>query len=435
MAFQWTGALAQPGARFLRQSFSGCWLQSRLRDRAACAPGRRRGTGVEANVRHCFRVRRENGLRRPAALVGCSTSSEELHTRNVERAWHENRHQLSTGERARTVLHVCATGTLCTASFKHGGHPFGTHVDFILDEWGRPIFLLAKNAAHSINLRHDPRCSLFAQPRDSSGQGGQRATLVGELYELEGSELEEYAYRYIERFPHAEQALSYPEFRFYRMEVQDVYYVGGFGVTATWVDVEEYRNAKPDPLALDAPTLLVRLNREHKEELLRFCRVFLDIEPLDCSIVSLDRLGFDLRVRLCPCEEDAEPSRPDRAANGAQQRNVSSSSNGRASEPRDKRVSGSESSADPDCNEYREYRVAFREPVGNTFDVRSELVKTMQEAWEIENGLEDLWIRPFGRRPTVLYYDQESRKVRSIQQEREEAEIVRRRELQVNADL
>jgi putative heme iron utilization protein len=361
----------------------------------------------------------------------CCSVPDEGHTRQLERAWHEKQHQLSTGERARTVLHVCSTGTLCTASFKHGGHPFGSHVDFILDEFGRPIFLLAKNAAHSINLRHDPRCSLFSQPRESSGQGGQRATLVGELYELDEKEVEEYAYRYIERFPHAEQALSYPEFNFYRMEVRDVYYVGGFGVTATWVDVDEYRNAKPDPLALDAPAIIERLNREQKDELLRFCRVFLEVEPQDCTIASLDRLGFDLRVRLCPCEEDSEPmpSRQSAQSNGHTSGRVQ---NGQTPSPK---IAMIEVALDPDCNEYREYRVAFREPVRNTFDVRSELVKTMQEAWEIENGLGDFWISPFGKRPTVLYYDQESRRVRSIQQEREEAEIVRQREQQAQSDL
>ncbi|KAK4531557.1 hypothetical protein CCYA_CCYA08G2414 [Cyanidiococcus yangmingshanensis] len=373
---------------------------------------------------------RQRVFGRARTLVGCN-AAEEVHTRQVERAWHEKQHQLSTGERARTVLHVCSTGTLCTASFKHGGHPFGSHVDFILDELGRPIFLLARNAAHSINLRHDPRCSLFSQPRESSGQGGQRATLVGDLYELDEREVEEYAYRYMERFPHAEQALSYPEFKFYRMEVRDVYYVGGFGVTATWVDVDEYSNAKPDPLALDAPAIIERLNREHKDELLRFCRIFLEVEPQDCTIASLDRLGFDLRVRLCPCEEDTEPvpSRQSARTNGYAEGRAA---NGQAPSSNSATV---EAIPDPDCNEYREYRVAFREPVRNTFDVRSELVKTMQEAWEIEKGLGDFWINPFGKRPTVLYYDQESRRVRSIQQEREEAEIVRQREQKARSDL
>ncbi|KAK4536606.1 hypothetical protein CDCA_CDCA09G2631 [Cyanidium caldarium] len=340
---------------------------------------------------------------------------------------HEPQHRLTTGERARTVLHVCSTGTLCTASFRHGGHPFGSHVDFILDEWGRPIFLLAENATHSINLRHNPRCSLFAQPTESSGQAGQRVTLLGNLHRLEEPEVEEHAWRYIERFPHAEQALSYPAFAFYRMEIMDVYYVGGFGVTATWVGYDAYRQARPDPLALDAQSVVEAMNRDHKEDLLRFCRAFLEVEPEDCTITSLDRLGFDLRVRLCPCDVSEE-------RDGREKGRARSSSRSERSAPSvassSTRSSVEAALADPDCNEYREYRIAFRSAVKTTFDARSELVKAMQEAWEIERGMSELWDGALGKRPTLLYYDQDARREHSLEQAREEAEIVQRHQRQ-----
>ena len=42
--------------------------------------------------------------------------------------------------------------------------------------------------------------------------------------------------------------VDFEDFSFYRMDVVDVYYVGGFGVMG-WVAASAYRQAQPDPLA------------------------------------------------------------------------------------------------------------------------------------------------------------------------------------------
>eukprot|EP00871_Galdieria_phlegrea_P004666 jgi/Galph1/51/GphlegSOOS_G4873.1 len=170
--------------------------------------------------------------------------------------------RLSFGEQARTVVHVCKTGTLCTNSVKHNDTPFGSHVDYILDDLGRPIVLLAQNAAHMRNLRSSASCSLFCQPLASSGQSGCRVTLVG----------------YMVKLPVDQIALKYPEFAFYRMEILDIYFVGGYGVTATWVEPNEYISAEPDPLAFQSQELLTCVQQ--------------------CEMAMIDRLGFDMRVQL-----------------------------------------------------------------------------------------------------------------------------------------
>ncbi|KAA8499581.1 Glutamyl-tRNA reductase-binding protein, chloroplastic [Porphyridium purpureum] len=281
----------------------------------------------------------------------------ELATQNQDQPYRNDNipHKLTLGERARTVAHVCRTGTLCTASEKHDGHPFGSHVDYILNDAGSPVFLLAKNAAHTRNLRANPLCSLFCQPVSNSGQGGGRCTLVGALKPLDDKEAEELKDTYIYFHPHAEQALSVEgKFQFYHMEVNDIYFVGGFGVSATWVEPGKFTEATPDPLAFDAPGIIALMNREKKEELNTLVRVFIGVDDADqVDIMSLDRLGFDLRVRT-----------------GA---------------------------------ETKEYRIGFREQVQNRFDVQSALTKTLQEAWEKENGFDDLW-EGAEERPVIMYY-------------------------------
>lgn len=267
----------------------------------------------------------------------------------------EEEHRLSAGVRARTVVHVCSSGTLCTSSAKHAGVPFGSHVDYVLDAEGRPVFLLANNAAHTKNLNVETRCSLYCQPPSKFGQDGCRATLVGGITPLPEEEVE-MRDLYVEKHVHAADALKYPDlFRFYRMEVLDVFYVGGYGVVSQWVDAGDFAQSEPDPLAFDAPGIVEGINENREEELKRLCKVFLELEDVgNCTMTSLDRLGFDLRVR-------------------------------------DKNSA------------IREYRVGFREVVSNRFDVQSALVKAFQESWERENGYDETWVGEDAR-PTVLYY-------------------------------
>lgn len=265
-------------------------------------------------------------------------------------------HRLTAGIRARTVVHVCASGTLCTSSTKHEGVPFGSHVDYVLDESGRPVFLLARNAAHTKNLTNQSRCSLFCQPLSSFGQEGCRTTLIGSVEKIPEDQLAEVKDAYIDIHAHAADALQYPDsFTFHRMNVDDVFFVGGYGVVSQWVEASEFASAEPDPIAFDAPDIMSSLNENKEADLKRLCKVFLDVpEPARVKMASLDRLGFDLRVR-------------------------------------------------DQAGEIREYRVGFREVVSNRFDVQSALVKAFQEAWERENGYDETW-EGEDTRPTALYY-------------------------------
>jgi hypothetical protein len=51
----------------------------------------------------------------------------------------------SVTDRARTITHVCTSGTLCTTSKMDEiqGSPFGSYVDYILDMNGWPVMLLS----------------------------------------------------------------------------------------------------------------------------------------------------------------------------------------------------------------------------------------------------------------------------------------------------
>lgn len=90
----------------------------------------------------------------------------------------EDNHKLSVKVRVRTVVHICRSATLCTASVPHSGVPFGSHVNFVQGSSGRPMFMLALNKTHTKNLAEEPRCSLYCQPLSITGQDGGRKTFV-----------------------------------------------------------------------------------------------------------------------------------------------------------------------------------------------------------------------------------------------------------------
>jgi putative heme iron utilization protein len=89
--------------------------------------------------------------------------------------------------------------------------------------------------------------------------------------------------------------VDFEDFSFYRMDVGDVCYVGGFGVMG-WVRASEYDQAQPDPLADATGEIVQHMNADHKDALILLARVFAGIESQEVAMTSVDRLGFHVRL-------------------------------------------------------------------------------------------------------------------------------------------
>ncbi len=90
--------------------------------------------------------------------------------------------------------------------------------------------------------------------------------------------------------------VDFDAFRFYRMEMVDVYYVGGFGVMG-WVSAAEYDREQPDPLADSVTDIIEHMNTDHADALILLAGVLAGIESLEAAMTSVDRLGFHLRLK------------------------------------------------------------------------------------------------------------------------------------------
>jgi putative heme iron utilization protein len=204
-------------------------------------------------------------------------------------------------EQARTLVHLGRTGTLGTLSRRHPGHPFVSVMPYAPDERGRPLLLISTLAMHTQNLAADPRASLLvAQPGDDP-LALARLTLMGNARRLASGERPAAREAYLARHPNAIHWVDFDDFAFWRLEIADVYFVGGFGAM-DWLTVPGYEAARPDPLADAAPGIIEHMNRDHAAALrvLAHARAGAPVDEArvdEAWMVAVDRLGVRLRLR------------------------------------------------------------------------------------------------------------------------------------------
>jgi putative heme iron utilization protein len=204
----------------------------------------------------------------------------------------------SFAERTRTLVHLGRIGSFSTLSRKQPGFPFGSVMPYGLDERGRPIFLISTMAMHTQNLQPNPHASLLVTQPDGDGDplGASRVTLVGNVTPVAQPDLADARKLYLERYANSKYWVDYDDFSFYRMDVVDVYYVGGFGVMG-WVQASEYDQAKPDPLADVATGIIEHMNADHKDALVLLARTAAGMEAEEATMTSVDRLGLQVRLK------------------------------------------------------------------------------------------------------------------------------------------
>jgi putative heme iron utilization protein len=204
----------------------------------------------------------------------------------------------SFAERARTLVYMARIGSLSTLSRKQPGFPFGSVMPYGLDEQGRPIFLISTMAMHTQNLQADPCASLLVTQDDAGGDplGASRVTLVGNVLPIPQSEVAEARKLYLARYANSKYWVDFEDFSFYRMDVVDVYYVGGFGVMG-WVSAAEYDRGQPDPLADSMAEITQHMNSDHKDALVLLAQEFARIESQEATMTAVDRLGFQVRLK------------------------------------------------------------------------------------------------------------------------------------------
>jgi putative heme iron utilization protein len=212
---------------------------------------------------------------------------------------HEEGERPSLAEQARTLMYAGGVGMLSTLSERHPDWPFGSVMPYGLDDQGRPTFLISSLAMHTRNLRRDPRASLLvAEERAREDPlGSARLTLLGSVAEVPDAELAVVRENYLRRHPQSEMWMDFGDFGFFRMDITEPYYVGGFGFMG-WVTADDYRAAGVDPLADMAPSVIQHMNEHHADALVLMAQHYGGCAADSVRMTRVDRLGCDLQAML-----------------------------------------------------------------------------------------------------------------------------------------
>jgi putative heme iron utilization protein len=210
-------------------------------------------------------------------------------------------------ERARTLVAGIPTGTLCTLALEPEGYPYGSFVTVALDE-GNPIFLISGLAEHTKNLERDPRASLLVA---ESGAGDPlangRVTLLGPCTRLDGGDGSARA-AFLTVHPNAAYYADFRDFAFWRLRVNAVRYIGGYG-RMSWISPDDWHAAEADPLALSAAGAIAHMNADHADAVVLYCRAFSKATDItSATMTGVDRYGVDMSAKT------AEGPRPVRVA-------------------------------------------------------------------------------------------------------------------------
>ena len=199
------------------------------------------------------------------------------------------------GERARTLVAGIGTGTLCTIAKEPAGYPYGSFVTFAL-EGPNPVFFISTLAEHTKNLRGDPRASLLvAEGGEADPLANGRVTMLGECRLLgDGAERDAAKEAYLAAHPNAEYYIDYKDFGFWRLDVDAVRYIGGYG-RMSWVEPTDWTSGVPDTVAPHARGIIDHMNADHADAMVAYCRAFSKAtDTTEATMTGVDRYGFEM---------------------------------------------------------------------------------------------------------------------------------------------
>ena len=199
-------------------------------------------------------------------------------------------------ERARTLVAKISTGTLCTLAVDPAGYPYGSFVTVAL-EGGSPIFLISRLAEHTKNLELDPRASLLvAESGSTDPLANGRVTMLGVCRRVEG-EGSSARTAFLAIHPNAAYYADFRDFTFWRLSVNSVRYIGGYG-RMSWVSETEWRTAEPDPLGPSAAGTITHMNTDHADAMVLYCKAFSKATDITAaSMTSVDQYGFEMSAK------------------------------------------------------------------------------------------------------------------------------------------
>jgi putative heme iron utilization protein len=141
---------------------------------------------------------------------------------------------------ARNLLRTKEKAILSTHSVSREGYPFGSVTTYISDYSGNPIIYISHLAQHTRNIKTDPKISMIITEENGKDiNAGARLTLLGKATLIDKSEEKDISEKFWARFPESRMYQNSHDFKFYRIKLEHIRYIGGFG-QIHWVPLNEF---------------------------------------------------------------------------------------------------------------------------------------------------------------------------------------------------
>jgi heme iron utilization protein len=222
---------------------------------------------------------------------------------------------------AKALLRRHRSGGLGTLDAGTGG-PLATLTTVATDSDGSPLILTSRLSHHTANLLADPRCSLLLSDR---GKGDPlahpRLSLQGKARGVErgNEEGQRIRRRFLARHPKAELYVDFPDFLFWRIEIDAAHLNGGFarawsgGRGDILTDI-----ADASELTALEESAINHMNADHADAMQLYATKLLGLGEARWRTTGIDPDGIDMMAG----DETARLAFPERITDGTKLRKI-----------------------------------------------------------------------------------------------------------------
>ena len=181
---------------------------------------------------------------------------------------------------------------LSTMSNKYEGYPFGSFITYVSNR-NRTLFMYTSDIAqHTKNLKSNPKAcvTLFKLDTDYDKQNSSRLTLMGDLKTVSNEELDDCQDRFIKFLPESKKYSSMHDFKFYKLVISRVRWIGGFGDIA-WLNPKNWNDEKPK-WSKNETMMIDHMNEDHSNVVQSALNAQYGIKDKKAQMIALTVDGY-----------------------------------------------------------------------------------------------------------------------------------------------
>jgi putative heme iron utilization protein len=202
--------------------------------------------------------------------------------------------ELKLGAQARALVRSRDRGALATV-MKDDGWPYASLVMMACDAAANPLVMISELAEHTRNILSEDRVGLLIDGTEGLDNPltGARLTLVGRATKTSDTD---HRARYMARHANAALYAGFSDFSLYRLEVERVHMVAGFGAIH-WIEKSAYAVDSISASALMAAEadIVSHMNDDHADAVQLYAAKLLGLAGEGWVMTGIDSEGCDLR--------------------------------------------------------------------------------------------------------------------------------------------